>query len=75
MNTIFEGVNNVFKFVTPASDFLWEFPTNISWYANIPVLGNLSLAVMLLIGSGLFFTIRLGFIQVTHFGKGIKLLQ
>ena len=74
MNTIFEGVNNVFKFVTPASDFLWEFPTNISWYANIPVLGNLSLAVMLLIGSGLFFTIRLGFIQVTHFGKGIKLL-
>ena len=74
MSTLFEEINNVFKFVTPVSDFIWDFPTNITWYAQIPILGNLSLAVILLIGSGLFFTIRLGFIQVTHFGKGIKIL-
>ena len=74
MENIFESVNNVFKFVTPVSDFLWGFPTNISWYAAIPVIGNFSLAVLILIGSGLFFTIRLGFIQVTHFNKGIRLL-
>ena len=74
MNILFEGINNVFRFVTPVSDLLWDFPTNLSWYADIPILGNLSLAVMLLMGSGLFFTIRLGFIQVTHFGNGIRLL-
>ena len=74
MEHIFEAINNVFGFVTPLSDFFWEFPTNFSWYANIPILGNFSLAIILLVGSGIFFTIKLGFIQVTHFKKGIKLL-
>ena len=74
MEQIFEAVNNVFQFVTPVSDFFWDFPTNFSWYANIPILGNFSLAIILLVGSGIFFSVRTGFIQVTHFTKGIKLL-
>lgn len=74
MEQLFRAVNNVFRFVTPVSDFFWDFPTNFSWYANIPILGNFSLAVLLLVGSGIFFTIKTGFIQLTHFGRGIRLL-
>ena len=74
MEQLFESINNVFRFVTPVSDFLWDFPTNFDWYVNIPILGNFSLAIILLVGSGIFFTLKTGFIQITHFGKGIKLL-
>lgn len=74
MQQIFEMINGFFDFVTPVSDFFWDFPTNLSWYRNIPILGNFSLAIILLVGSGIYFTIRTGFIQVTHFCKGIKLL-
>lgn len=74
MEQLFDGINNVFRFVIPVSDFFWDFPTNFDWYSNIPIIGNFSLAIILLVGSGIFFTIRTGFIQVTHFIKGIKLL-
>lgn len=74
MKAIFEAINSVFGFVGPVSDFLWDFPTNFEWYSNIPLLGNLSLAIIVLVGSGLFFTFRLGFVQVTHFKKGVKTL-
>lgn len=74
MKAIFEAINNVFSFIGPLSDFLWDFPTNFEWYANIPVLGNFSLAIIVLVGSGIFFSFRLGFIQVTHFKKGVKTL-
>ena len=74
MKAIFEAINNIFSFVTPVSDFLWNFPTNIEWYSKIPLLGNLSLAIIVLVGSGLFFSFKLGFIQVTHFKRGIKTL-
>jgi len=71
---VFEAINNVFRFVTPVSDFFWDFPTNFDWYSNIPIIGNFSLAIILLVGSGIFFSFRTGFIQVTHFKKGLKLL-
>ena len=74
MEQIFEAINNVFRFVTPVSDFFWDFPTNLGWYSNIPIIGNFSMAIILLVGSGIFFSFRTGFIQVTHFKKGIKLL-
>lgn len=74
MKAIFEAINSVFGFVGPVSDFLWDFPTNLEWYAKIPLLGNLSLAIIVLIGSGLFFSFKLGFVQVTHFKKGVKTL-
>lgn len=74
MEQIFTAINNVFKFVTPVSDFFWDFPTNFDWYANIPILGNFSLAIILLVGSGIYFSFKTGFIQVTHFKKGIMLL-
>ena len=74
MQGVFEAINGVFGFIGPLSDLLWDFPTNCEWYRNIPILGNISLAIIVLLGSGIFFTIKLGFIQVTYFKKGIHLL-
>ena len=74
MQELFQVINQIFAFIGPLSDFLWDFPTNFTWYQSIPVLGNFSLAVILLLGSGIYFSFRLGFVQVTHFKKGIKLL-
>ena len=74
MQQLFQAINQVFTFIGPLSDFLWDFPTNFEWYQKIPVLGYFSLAVILLLGSGIFFTFKLGFIQVTHFKKGVKLI-
>lgn len=74
MQGIFESINGIFSFIDPLSDFLWDFPTNFEWYANIPLLGNFSFAIILLLGSGIFFSFKLGFMQVTHFKKGIKVM-
>lgn len=74
MNALIESINNVFKFVTPVSDFLWDFPTNFEVYKNIPILGSMSLAVILLVGSGIFFSFKLSFVQVRYFTKGINIL-
>ncbi|MDR1018756.1 MAG: amino acid carrier protein [Lachnospiraceae bacterium] len=74
MKAIFAMINSIFSFVTPVSDFLWDFPTNFSWYSNIPILGNLSFAIILLVGSGIYFSFRTGFIQVSQFKHGIKTL-
>lgn len=74
MEGIFNAVNGIFSFIGPLSDFLWDFPTNFKWYRNIPLLGNFSFAIILLLGSGIFFSFRLGFMQVTHFKKGIRVM-
>lgn len=74
MTAIFDAINQIFSFIQPVSDFLWEFPANMAWYANIPILGNFSLAIILLVGSGIFFSFKTGFIQITHFRHGLRTL-
>ena len=74
MQAIFESINSVFSFIGPLSDFLWDFPTNFEWYANLPVIGNFSCAIILLVGSGIYFSFKLGFMQVTYFKKGIDIM-
>ena len=74
MQSIFESINGIFAFVGPLSDFLWDFPTNFEWYSSIPLLGNFSFAIILLLGSGIIFSFRIGFMQVTYFKKGIKVM-
>ena len=74
MAHIFELVNQLFAQVVPVADFLWDFPTNIDAYANIPILGQLSIAFLLLLGGSLYFTLRFGFVQVKEFKTGIRLL-
>ena len=56
MQALFDAVNAVCDKIQVVSDLFWDFPTNFDWYANIPILGNFSLAIILLIGSGIFFT-------------------
>lgn len=75
MKAIFDAINAFFEFIVPISDFLWDFPTNFSWYSSIPLLGRFSLALLLLIGAGIYFSVKLRFIQVTMFKKGLKVLM
>ena len=51
MTEVFNWVDQLFAFVVPISNFLWDFPTNYAWYSNIPILGQFSLAILLLLAS------------------------
>lgn len=75
MQAVFDMINAICGKIQIVSDLFWDFPTNFDWYSNIPILGNFSLAIILLIGSGIYFTIRLNFIQVRRFGYGLKILK
>ena len=55
MQTLFDAIIALCGKIQIISDLFWDFPTNFEWYANIPVLGNFSLAIILLIGSGIYF--------------------
>lgn len=74
MKEFFEQLNSVLSIVAAISDFFWEVPTNWEWYKAIPVFGSFSLAVIVLVGTGIYFSIRLGFIQVRQFKRGMNLL-
>ena len=75
MQALFDAINAVCGQIQIISDLFWDFPTNFAWYANIPILGNFSLAIILLIGSGIYFSCRLGFIQVRKFKHGLQVLR
>lgn len=75
MQALFDAINAVCSRIQVVSDLFWDFPTNFNWYADIPILGNFSLAIILLIGSGIFFSCRLGFVQVRRFAYGIRVLR
>ncbi|HSQ88318.1 amino acid carrier protein, partial [Romboutsia sp.] len=72
MEHLLSSVNSFFDFIVPISDFMWNFPTNFEWYANIPILGNFALSVLLLIGTGIYFTFKTRFVQVRRFKVGLK---
>ncbi len=75
MQALFDAINAICGKIQIVSDLFWDFPTNFEWYANIPILGNFSLAIILLIGSGIFFTCQLRFIQVRKFKHGLNILR
>lgn len=75
MESILSNINNFFSFLGPVTDFAWDFPRNFQWYANIPIIGEFSLAILMLIGSGIFFTFWLGFVQVRYFVKSFSVLK
>ena len=64
MQALFDAVNAICGKIQVVSDLFWEFPTNFGWYAAIPILGNFSLAIILLVGTGIFLTFRFRFVQV-----------
>lgn len=71
---MYETVNSICVLFQELADLVWGFPTNIDWYANIPIIGDLPLVIILLVGTGLYFTCSLRFVQVKYFSYGIKLL-
>lgn len=68
-------VNDVFSFLNPITDVLWEFPRNFEFYKNIPIIGEFSLAILLLIGCGLYFTLKLNFVQIRYFKRSVDILK
>lgn len=66
--------NNDFAFITPLSDLLWNFPTNISWYSKIPIIGNFPLVIIVLVVTGVYFSIKLSFPQFKYFKKTCQFL-
>lgn len=68
-------INAIFDFLGPVTDAAWDFPTNYTWYSSIPILGEFSLAIVMLLGSGIFFTFWLGGVQVKYFRKSFAILK
>ena len=75
MQALFDAINAVCSKIQVVSDLFWDFPANFSWYSSIPILGNFSLAIILLLGSGIYFSCKLRFIQVRRFGYGLRVLK
>lgn len=75
MQALFDIINAICERIQVISDLFWSFPTNLDWYASIPILGNFSLAIILLIGSGIYFTCSLKFIQIRKFKEGLRILK
>ena len=75
MQSLFDAINTVCSRIQLISDLFWDFPANFSWYGSIPILGNFSLAIILLLGSGVYFTCKLRFIQVRYFRHGLNVLK
>lgn len=75
MNSLFGFINALFASVVPVADFLWDFPTNYAWYASIPIVGKFSVAFILLLGGGIYFTIGLRFVQITQFKNSYRQLM
>ena len=67
-------INDLFSFMVPVSDFLWSFPSNIEWFSKIPVIGHFSFAIVLLLGTGIYFSIKLAFPQFKYFKSSMKYL-
>ncbi|MCL4808036.1 MAG: alanine:cation symporter family protein, partial [Thermoanaerobaculia bacterium] len=74
MQHVFEVVNSLFAFFVPVSDFLWDFPKNVAAWAAIPVLGQFSFAMLLLVGTGLWFTFRTGAVQLRRFAESVRIV-
>ena len=55
MEGLFAAVNAVLSFVTPVSDFFWDFPKMFGFWKAIPLLGQFSLAIIVLVGSSALY--------------------
>ena len=75
MQALFDAVNAICAKIQIISNWFWDFPCNLDWYGSIPILGNFSLAIILLVGTGIYFTFRLHFVQVHNFLFAIKVLM
>ncbi len=55
---------------------VWSFPGNFDFVKNLPSsdlpLGAIPLMIIVLVGTGIYTTVRLGFPQIKHFWHGVK---
>lgn len=75
MEKLFDFVKFVCSKLQIINDLFWEFPINVKGYASIPVLGQFPLSILLLISSGIYFSISLKFIQFNSISKAIRILM
>lgn len=71
---ILNAIDSFFANIVPIGDMLWIFPQNFEWYSKIPILSNIPFAILLLVGMGIFFTIKTKGVQFKYFKKGFKVL-
>lgn len=74
MQQLFNIVDSMLIALAPVTDFFWIFPRNFEWYASIPVIGEFPFAIILLVGMGIFFTIKTKGVQFRFFKDGLKTL-
>ena len=56
------------------ADVIWDFPTNFTWYASLPIIGQMPFVIILLVGSGIYFSFRLRFVQIRYFRYALACL-
>ena len=71
---MYEWIGSICAVFQDLADLVWGFPTNLDWYANLPIIGELPLVILLLVGTGIYFTLNLRFVQVKYFKYGLHVL-
>ena len=71
---MYELISSICAVFQNLADLVWGFPTNIEWYARLPIIGELPLVIILLVGTGIYFTLQLGFVQIKYFRYGLHTL-
>ncbi len=74
MQDVFSSLNDSFAVLMKWTEVFWSFPCELESWTRIPVLGRFPLALLLLLGGGLWMTLRLGAVQVRFFVTGVRLL-
>lgn len=74
MAYLFSFVEHFFAHLVPITNAIWDFPTNIEYYHQIPILGQFSFPVIFLIGMGIYFSFRTAFIQRESFLPTIRIM-
>ena len=57
------------RIIFALESFVWSFPDTVFGYQSLPLL------VVVILGFGIFITVRLGFIQIFQFKEAIKVLS
>lgn len=68
-------IGNICEVFQELSDLIWGFPTNLTWYKSLPIIGEVPFVIILLVGTGIYFSLRLSFVQVRYFRYGLKRLK
>ena len=50
---MYELIGSICAVFQELADMVWGFPTNWDWYANLPIIGELPLVIILLVGTGM----------------------